>query len=150
MVAAYSTSEDTASLTVGIRRFGRLSRASPSHTRARIRLSRSKKIELDSQRILAGFVGYGAGLAARLVVLDGLAQEEQQLGISEEQRGIPEQAIGDDGGGFFAWVFDDIQAYLADKKAMSFADLMRLKRERLRQAIEKQQTIMIQQRGGIQ
>ena len=31
---------------------------------------RAKKIELDSQHTLAGFVGYGTSLAARLVVLE--------------------------------------------------------------------------------
>jgi hypothetical protein len=103
--------------------------------------SRSKKIELDAQRTLAGFVGYGAGLAARLVVLEGLAEEEQHLGISNIERGIPEHAIGEDGGGFFAWVFDDIQDYLLDRKLMTFADLMRFKRRKLAQAIEKQKAV---------
>jgi hypothetical protein len=68
---------------------------------------RAKKIELDSQHTLAGFVGYGTSLAARVVLLEELASQAEERGfLLDVGPGLPQKGVEEDGGGFLAWVFE--------------------------------------------
>jgi hypothetical protein len=90
--------------------------------------ARVKKIEADATHTLAGFVGFGTSLAARLVVLENQREEARQRG---EQLGglpaLPGEAVGEDGSGFLAWVYEVVQGYLVGKKRATFGQVMRRK-----------------------
>jgi hypothetical protein len=89
---------------------------------------RAKKVELESEHTLAGFVGYGTSLAARAVLLEQMAQEAEQQGfVLDVAPGLPQAAIEEDGGGFLAWVFDQMQIYLNEHKRATFRQVMRQK-----------------------
>jgi hypothetical protein len=89
---------------------------------------RAKKVELESEHTLAGFVGYGTSLAARMVVLEQMAQEAAQRGfVLDVAPGLPQQAVQEDGGGFLAWAFDQMQTYLDERKRATFGQVMRQK-----------------------
>ncbi len=89
---------------------------------------RVKKVELDSAHTLAGFVGYGTSLAARVVVLEQVAQEAQARGfVLDVAPGLPQAAVEEDGGGFLAWAYDQMQTYLDERKRATFGQVMRHK-----------------------
>ncbi len=89
---------------------------------------RVKKVELESEHTLAGFVGYGTSLAARVVLLEQVAQEAAQRGfVLDVAPGLPQRAIGEDGGGFLAWVYEQMQTYLGERKRATFGQVMRHK-----------------------
>jgi hypothetical protein len=89
---------------------------------------RAKKVELESAHTLAGFVGYGTSLAARVVLLDTLAQEAEARGfLLDVGPGLPQAAVEEDGGGFLAWAYEQIQAYLDERKRATFGQVMRRK-----------------------
>ncbi|HEU5198093.1 MAG TPA: hypothetical protein VFU32_00575 [Ktedonobacterales bacterium] len=89
---------------------------------------RAKKVELESEHTLAGFVGYGTSLAARMVLLEQMAQEAEQQGfVLDVAPGLPQAAVEEDGGGFLAWVFDQMQTYLNEHKRATFQQVMRQK-----------------------
>jgi hypothetical protein len=89
---------------------------------------RAKKVELESEHTLAGFVGYGTSLAARMVLLEQMAQDAEQRGfVLDVAPGLPQAAIEEDGGGFLAWVFDQMQTYLNERKRATFKQVMRQK-----------------------
>ena len=89
---------------------------------------RAKKVELDSQHTLAGFVGYGTSLAARVVLLEELASQAEERGfLLDVGPGLPQRAVEEDGGGFLAWVFEQMQTYLDERKRATFGQVMRRK-----------------------
>jgi hypothetical protein len=95
---------------------------------------RVKKVEVEAKHTLAGFVGYGTSLAARLVVLDAVAQQATAQGIDLDLLPtLPQEAVEEDGGGFLAWVYDLMQAYLLGQKRATFAGVMRQKCHKLGQ-----------------
>jgi hypothetical protein len=89
---------------------------------------RAKKVELESEHTLAGFVGYGTSLAARMVLLEQMAQEAAQRGfVLDVAPGLTAAAVEEDGGGFLAWAFDQMQTYLDERKRATFRQVMRQK-----------------------
>jgi hypothetical protein len=89
---------------------------------------RVKKVELESEHTLAGFVGYGTSLAARVVLLEQVAQEAAQRGfLLDVAPGLPQRAVEEDGGGFLAWAYEQMQTYLGERKRATFGDVMRRK-----------------------
>jgi hypothetical protein len=91
-------------------------------------VARVKKIEADATHTLAGFVGFGTSLAARLVVLEEEREAARQRG--EELEGLPalpREAVGEDGSGFLAWVYELVQGYLVGKKRATFGQMTRRK-----------------------
>jgi hypothetical protein len=89
---------------------------------------RAKKVELDSQHTLAGFVGYGTSLAARVVLLEALVSQAEERGfLLDVGPGLPQQAVEEDGGGFLAWAFEQMQTYLDERKRATFGQVMRRK-----------------------
>ncbi len=86
---------------------------------------RAKKVELESEHTLAGFVGYGTSLAARMVVLEQIAQEAAKQGVVlDVAPGLTTAAVEEDGGGFLAWAFDQMQTYLDERKRATFRQVM--------------------------
>ncbi len=75
-------------------------------------LLRDKKIELDADRAMAGFVGYATSWAVR--------------------SGLPLSVVQEDGGGFMEWSFEPMQGYLDKRKDATFVDVMREKAFRIR------------------
>src|SRR5271165_2973667 len=65
-------------------------------------LLRAKKIELDADRAMAGFVGYATSWAVR--------------------SGLPLSVVQEDGGGFMEWSFEPMQAYLEQRKDATFGE----------------------------
>jgi hypothetical protein len=89
---------------------------------------RVKKVELDSQHTLAGFVGYGTSLAARVVLLEHVAQEAEARGfVLDLAPGLPQGMVEEDGGGFLAWAYEQMQTYLDERKRATFGQVMRRK-----------------------
>jgi hypothetical protein len=89
---------------------------------------RVKKVELESEHTLAGFVGYGTSLAARVVVLEQIAQEAQARGwVLDIGPGLSQAAVEEDGAGFLAWAYEQMQTYLGERKRATFGDVMRRK-----------------------
>ncbi len=90
--------------------------------------ARVKKIEADATHTLAGFVGFGTSLAARLVVLEKQREAARRRG---EQLGglpaLPSEAVGEDGEGLLAWVYELAQGYLVGKKRATFGQVTRRK-----------------------
>ncbi len=91
-------------------------------------VARVKKIEAEATHTLAGFVGFGTSLAARLVVLEHQREAARQRG---EQLGglpaLPSEAVGEDGSEFLAWVYELVQGYLVGKKRATFGQVTRRK-----------------------
>jgi hypothetical protein len=90
--------------------------------------ARVKKIEAEATHTLAGFVGFGTSLAARLVVLEEAREAARQRG--EALGGLPAlpaEAVGEDGSGFLAWVYELVQGYLVGKKRATFGQVTRRK-----------------------
>jgi hypothetical protein len=85
-----------------------------------------RKIELDEERAKAGFVGYATSWATRAVALNVLQQQFKARGL-DLPVGLPLRAIQEDGGGFMAWAFDGMQAYLAERKGLTFVEVMQWK-----------------------
>ncbi len=88
---------------------------------------RTKKIDLDTERAKAGFVGYATSWAARAVGLHTLAGEAEQRGIRVlgETQGLPLSAVEEDGGGFLEWAYEAMQGYLTERKAATFVAVLR-------------------------
>ncbi len=89
---------------------------------------RVKKVELESEHTLAGLVGYGTSLAARVVLLEQITQEAAQRGfVLDVGPGLLQAAVGEDGGGFLAWLYEQMQTYLDERKRATFGQVMRQK-----------------------
>ncbi len=89
---------------------------------------RVKKVELEREHTLAGFVGYGTSLAARAVLVEQLAQAAAERGVVlDVGPGLVPAAVGEDGGGFLAWAYEQMQAYLEERKRATFGQVMRRK-----------------------
>jgi hypothetical protein len=89
---------------------------------------REKKVELDAERAKAGFVGYATSWAVREVFR---YESGQQAPVTGERQGLPLRVVEDDGGGFLAWAFDPVKAYLDQRKEATFIAIMREKAQRL-------------------
>lgn len=88
---------------------------------------RTKKVELDTERSQAGFVGYATSWAIRAVWLfQGAIADEAGL-----PKGLPIEAVEEDGGGFLGWAYEQMQAYLKDRKEATFAELMHAKGKKI-------------------
>ncbi len=88
---------------------------------------RTKKVELDTERSQAGFVGYATSWAIRAVWLfQGAIENERGM-----PKGLPMEAVEDDGGGFLGWAYDQMQAYLTERKEATFAELMHAKGKKI-------------------
>jgi hypothetical protein len=98
-------------------------------------LARTKKVELDTERSKAGFVGYATSWAIRAVWL----YEAQHEGhpVASQAPGLPIEAVDEDGGGFLAWAYDQMQGYLKDRKELSFAELMQAKGDKIIKLLQK-------------
>lgn len=96
-------------------------------------LVRKKKVELDTERAKAGFVGYATSWAIRAVWLFEAAQGAQLVATPGEAppAGLPLDEVQEDGGGFLAWAYDQMQAYLKEHKEATFTELMETKAQRL-------------------
>ena len=83
-------------------------------------LVKQKKVELDAERSKAGFVGYATSWATRAVALHALRHiTDEGLPV-----GMPLRAIAEDGSGFIGYAFDQMQAYLDQRKAQTFVEVM--------------------------
>ncbi len=90
--------------------------------------ARVKKIEAEATHTLAGFVGFGTSLAARLVVLEEAREAARQRGeLLGGLPTLPVEAVGEDGAGFLAWVYELIQGYLVGRKRATFGQVTRRK-----------------------
>ena len=98
--------------------------------------ARIKKVELDTERAKAGFVGYASSWAIRAVWLHEAQQDGTTSGL-DLPAGLPIQAVDADGGGFLAWAYDQMQAYLKERKEQTFTELMDSKAKRLIRLIKK-------------
>ncbi len=95
-------------------------------------LARHKKVELDTERAKAGYVGYATSWALREVALYNFQHAGGVvLQIEDLPEGLPLSAVDESGGGFLAWSFDEMQDYLAKRKGATFVDLMLQKAKRL-------------------
>ncbi len=102
-------------------------------------LARRKKVELDTERSKAGFVGYATSWAMRAVWLYEVAQADQATEEDEAALvGLPLDEVQDDGGGFLSWAYDQMQAYLKKRKAASFTEVMELKAQKLEKLLKQQ------------
>jgi len=101
---------------------------------------RVKKVEIDIDRTLASFTGYATSMAARLVVLHEAQVVAQAAGMELQgiSDGLPDYVMEEDGGGFFAWVFDPVQNYLHQRKQSTFKGVMTMKVQLLGQALTRQ------------
>lgn len=97
---------------------------------------RIKKVELDTERSKAGFVGYASSWAIRAVWLHEAQQDGTTKGL-DLPAGLPIQAVDADGGGFLAWAYDQMQEYLKERKEQSFTELMDSKAKKLIRLIKK-------------
>lgn len=106
-----------------------------SGTDEAVPLVRRKKVELDTARSQAGFVGYATSWAIRAVWLHEAAHETAQGGPmvsgNEEPQGLPWDEVQEDGGGFLAWAYERMQAYLKERKEATFADVMHAKGQKI-------------------
>jgi hypothetical protein len=102
-------------------------------------LLRSKRVQLDIDRILAGFVGYGTGLAARSVILHDLVHQARLQGIALPPpiTDLPISRMDAQGKAFLEWVAALMQTYLEEKKHAPFHVLVSDKRTKLIQAFQK-------------
>ena len=88
---------------------------------------REKKVELDAERAKAGFVGYATSWALREV----FRYEHQDRTTDDGPIGLPLHAVDDDGGGFLAWAFDPVRAYLTERKESTFVRQIQHKAQKL-------------------
>ncbi len=88
---------------------------------------RTKKVELDTERSQAGFVGYATSWAIRAVWLfQGAIENERGM-----PKGLPLEVVEEDGGGFLGWAYEQMQAYLTERKEATFAELMHAKGKKI-------------------
>ncbi|MBA3823192.1 MAG: hypothetical protein H0X24_04695 [Ktedonobacterales bacterium] len=111
--------------------------------------ARIKKVELDTERAQAGFVGYASSWAIRAVWLYE-AQQDGTITGDDMPAGLPIQAVDEDGGGFLAWAYDQMQAYLKERKAQTFTDLMHGKGKKLLRLMEKAEAHYLQRQQAQQ
>ncbi len=94
-------------------------------------LVRKRKVELDTERAKAGFVGYATSWAIRAVWLYEAAQGAQLVRDENTPAGLSLAEVQEDGGGFLAWAYEQMQAYLKEHKEATFTELMEAKAQRL-------------------
>jgi hypothetical protein len=111
-----------------------------SGTDEAVSVVRRKKVELDTARSQAGFVGYATSWAIRAVWLHEAAQETAQ-GVpvvgNEGPQGLPWDEVQEDGGGFLAWAYERMQAYLKERKEATFSEVMETKGHKITKLLAK-------------